>query len=97
TDPFGVSGSRIIEAIIEGKACSPSVLLGLVNNRVKAKKEELVQALEGHIRDHHRFMLKTIMFNIKKLEQTLEVLDQEIEAQTKPYEQEKELLKTIPG
>jgi transposase len=57
----------------------------------------LIQALEGHITDHHRFMIKTIMSNIKKLEQTLEELDQQIDAQTKPYEQEKELLQTIPG
>lgn len=97
SDPFGVSGKRIIEVILSKEAYDPSELLPLIHRSVKASKQELVKALEGYISAHHRFMLKTILKNIDKLTETIKEVDEQIEKEIAPYQWEKELLKSIPG
>lgn len=97
SDPFCVSGKRIIEVILNKEAYKPSELLPLVHGGVKASRQDLLKGLEGYISEHHRFMLKTILKNIDKLEETIEEVDERIEKEMVPYQGERELLKSIPG
>jgi transposase len=63
SDILGLSGRRILRAIVAGES-DPRVLAGLRHPRLACPHEELIAALEGRLRDHHRFLigqhLKTI-------------------------------------
>jgi transposase len=60
-DTLGVSGRKMLEAIIAGED-NPEQLTQLARGRLKNKRAELEQALEGRVRDHHRFMLAEYLF-----------------------------------
>jgi transposase len=57
SDIMGVSGRRMIEAMIEGVR-NPQKLAKLADRGIKASPKALYDALHGRLTDHHRFMLK---------------------------------------
>jgi transposase len=96
SDTFGVSGSQMIEAIMEGKL-SEAEIADLAKGRLKSKKEEIREALVGYFHDHHRFMIKASLEHIKYLEKLISDLDRETKNKLEHYQKEYELLQTIPG
>jgi transposase len=96
SDIKGVSASKIINAIIDGKD-DVAGLLTHVHGRVKTPREEMAQALTGRITPHHRFMLKMIRETIEENEKLITKLDQQIALVASQYEMELELLQTIDG
>ncbi|WP_224995122.1 IS110 family transposase, partial [Cesiribacter sp. SM1] len=95
SDVFGASGMAIIQAIIDGET-SAEALQQLAYGSLR-KKEELRQALKGHITAHHRFMLKTFLKSIAQVQAIIDDIDLQIEEVLKDYQTEMELLQTIPG
>ena len=59
SDILGVSGRKMIEAMIAGVR-NPRTLAALADRRIKASPKELYDALHGRLTDHHRFMLKLV-------------------------------------
>jgi Transposase len=57
SDVMGVSGRRMIEAMIAGVG-DPGKLAGLADRRLKASPRKLYDALHGRLTDHHRFLLR---------------------------------------
>lgn len=57
SDIDGITGKRIIEAIIKGERDAEK-LADLKHSRIVASKEELVKSLQGYWRDEHLFELK---------------------------------------
>src|SRR5262252_6126161 len=57
TDIMGVSGRKMIEALIAGEK-DPAKLARLADPRVKASRKQLYDALHGHVKEHHRFLLR---------------------------------------
>lgn len=96
SDIQGASAKKIIDALVY-KNFKPEELLQFVHGRVKASREDIKEALTGEISEHHKFFLKTILDNIKKLEETIEELDKRIAMYIKPFEAEVNLLKEISG
>jgi transposase len=96
SDVFGVTGKKMIAEILKGDY-KPEQLLYHVHGRVKASREDIKEALTGYVSDHHRFMLKTIMGNIAKIESTILELDTQINMKTEAHQGILELLETIPG
>jgi len=96
SDVFGVTGKKMIAEILKGDY-KPEQLLYHVHGRVKASREDIKEALTGYVSDHHRFMLKTIMGNIPKIEPTILEPDTQINMKTDVYQGILELLETIPG
>jgi len=96
SDVFGVTGKKMIAEIMKGDY-KPEQLLYHVHGRVKASREDIKEALTGYVSDHHRFMLKTIMGNIAKIESTILELDTQINMKTEAHQGILELLETIPG
>jgi transposase len=90
SDTFGVSASRMIKAIMSGNFDTDS-LAELAVGRLKGKKEKLKEALQGHFRDHHGFMIQA------SLEKIITDLDRQINEKLKDYHRERELLASIPG
>lgn len=54
TDITGVSGRAILQALLDGED-DPEVLAELARGRMRSKHDKLAQAVQGTLRDHHRF------------------------------------------
>jgi transposase len=96
-DVFGSTGTKIIKHILSCESYRPEHLLQYVHGRVKASREDIKEALTGYITPHHKFMMKTIIGNIARIESTIAEVDAQIEICIEPYKVERELLETIPG
>jgi transposase len=92
----GVSGTRIVDALLEGKT-DPAYLASLCHGKVKADQADIILSLEGNLTEHHKFMIRIIREDINKTEALIQKLDHEIEKQLLPYANELALLKEIPG
>ena len=97
SDVFGASGTKMINHILSFNDYRPEDLMRYVHGKVKASREDIKEALTGYITVHHKFMMKTILGNIAKIESTISEIEEHIEAVLVPYKLEKELLETIPG
>ena len=96
TDVMGVSGRAILEAMIQGQA-TPEQMAELAKGRMREKREQLIKALEGRVKAHHRFVLTELLCQIDSLDETIARFDQEIEEYCRPFEEAVQLLDTIPG
>ncbi len=96
TDIMGVSGRAMLAALIEGQT-SPEAMAELAKGRMRDKREQLAQALDGRVKAHHRFILTELLCEIDHLEEVLARFDAEIEEYCHPFEWAVELLDTIPG
>src|SRR5918998_1740192 len=79
TDIMGVSARAMLAAIIGGET-DQGVLADLAQGRLRAKHADLLRALDGHVRDHHRFMLAQHLTHIDFLEAQIADFDQQIAA-----------------
>ena len=96
TNVLGLSGRKILVALIEGET-DPGRLAALGSVRLKASKDELCDALHGFVRDHHRFMLRLHLEQIDALDRAIRDLEERTERCLKPFRRVVEHLITIPG
>jgi transposase len=107
TDIMGVSGRRMIEAMIQGVR-NPFKLAELADRRIKASRKQLYDALHGRLTNHHRFMLQLYLRQYDALAGAIAEIDQEINAAIERMDSEVvagqatfcsliDLLCTIPG
>jgi transposase len=80
SDVLGVSGRRMIEAMIGGER-NPHKLAALADRRLKASAKELYDALHGRLTEHHRFLLKLHLAQYDILDTAIQALDSRIDAQ----------------
>ena len=92
----GVSARKMIEALIEGKQTS-ELIAELAQGRLRNKRAELQKALMGNLSDRHRFLLQRIQGHIRWLDAQIAELDSQVVAAMKSYQQEWQLIQTIPG
>jgi transposase len=93
---FGKSGMAMLEAIARGE-CSGEVLAELAQGLLKKKREQLAMALEGHVEEHHRFLLRVQLDRMRGLDASLRTLDEYIDAKMAPYQRYQQALEEIPG
>ncbi|MGQ0545049.1 MAG: IS110 family transposase [Betaproteobacteria bacterium] len=96
TDIMGKSGRAVLQALIDGET-DPERLLSRVSARVKASREELLEALRGRVSAHHRFMLKLHLGHIDALDQAIAAIEKEVGLGLEPFRHAARLLSTIPG
>jgi transposase len=77
SDILGVSGRRMIEAMIAGER-NPGKLAELAHKRIKASPKALYDALHGRLTDHHRFTLRFNLDQYDALASSIEEIDQHI-------------------
>ena len=93
---LGKSGRAMLESIIAGEE-DPEVLSELALKRLKNKKEDLKRALNGLVGEHQKLMLATQLRHIDYLDEELARLDNEIKRRMLPFEEDLELIDSIPG
>jgi len=77
SDITGKSSRAILEALLAGEQ-NPEILAELAHRRVQGKREQLVQALQGTLSAHHRFLLASQLRQLDFFDHQLRELDQEI-------------------
>jgi transposase len=96
SDIVGQSGRAVLQAIIDGHD-DPHHLAARVSVRVKASRAEVLEALRGHVRPHHRFMLKLHLSHIDALDQAIAAIEREVGHGLEPFRIAAKLLSTMPG
>lgn len=96
SDLFGVSGRRMLQAIVEGQR-DPGWMADYARGRLRPKRKQLEQALDGTFTDHQRWMLQTEMKHLEWLEGQIAKVEKEIEVRMQPYAEMIRRLDTIPG
>jgi transposase len=96
SDIVGLSGRRMIEALIAGET-DPGTLAALAHRRIHASAEELEAALRGRVTPHHRFMLQLHLDHLDAVNAAIARIDKEVDANVEPFRAAIEMLTTIPG
>jgi transposase len=96
TDIVGVSGRRMIEALIAGQT-DPAELAALADRRLKASQEELQVALHGRVTDHHRFLLRLHLRHIDEVGMLIAAIDRRVIDRLEPFRRAVKQLISAPG
>jgi transposase len=71
SDIFGASGKDMLEALIAGDF-SPEETAELARGTLRQKIPQLIEALEGRVGEHHRFLLRRHLDHLAYLQQAIE-------------------------
>lgn len=93
---YGKTAWNIIKMIAAGQD-SVDILTADIPKNVKASKKQIRKALTGTIQEHHLDLLNTIIRHIESLEVIISDLENQVQEAIKPYQEQVNLLKTIPG
>jgi transposase len=96
SDIFGKSGRDMLDALIAGQR-DPHVLAELARGSMRGKKSVLQEALTGHFRDHHGYLLKMMLDRADALTAQIEALTGRIDEAIAPFAAQVTQLDEIPG
>jgi transposase len=96
TDLFGVSGRRMLKAVVEGKR-DAGWMADYARGTLRGKRKDLERALEGTFTDDQRWLLDKELRQVEWLEAQVVTLEQEIERRVAPFDEQIQRLVTIPG
>lgn len=96
SDILGKSGRAFLAAIIAGET-DPERLADHAKGRLKASREEIVEALRGRVTDHHRFTIRMHLDQITALEKSIDEISKRVGERLEPFRDKVRLLTTIPG
>ena len=96
TDLFGMSGRRMLAALVEGKR-DAGWMADYARGALRGKKPQLELSLEGTFTAHQRSLLASMLKQMSALEAQIAELTREIEQRVACYEDVIRRLDTIPG
>ena len=97
TDVLGKSARAMLEALLKEEEADPAALAQLALGKLRLKREQLTQALTGHLKPHHRVLIKEHLAHIDRLDEATRRLDQEIAGRMDLWEHWLQRLETIVG
>jgi len=96
SDLMGVTGRRIIEALIAGED-SAERLSWKVKGRLRKKEKEVKESLKGYFNDFHRMLLSAYYRHYQFLTEAIAGFEREVEQRMAPHAEKVALLMGIPG
>lgn len=96
SDITGKAGMAVLKAVASGEK-DPTKLLELTNTGLKAKPSEIRAALENSVGDHQRLLLQVQLKVMESLNESIELLDAEVDKRMRPFEETISRLDEIPG
>ncbi|HEU4884942.1 MAG TPA: IS110 family transposase [Longimicrobium sp.] len=96
SDIMGVSGRRILEALVAGERDTMK-MARLAHPSVKASRIRIAEALEGRVTEHHRFMLALHLRHMEGIETEVQILEERIRKAVEPFRRAVEIIATHPG
>lgn len=83
SDVLGVSGRKMIEALLGGEK-DLTVLAEMARGQLRQKIPQLQRALEGELTEHHRFLLRQLLEQYDFLENKITILSERVGAISPP-------------
>jgi transposase len=96
TDIQGISAWAMLQAIVAGNT-NPEALADLAKGLLRKKHDQLVSALSGRVKPHHRFLIAEHLSQIEYLEEAIQRINAEVAVRLRPFELEVKRLDSIPG
>ena len=96
TDISGVSARAMLAAILSGER-DVETLADLARGRLRAKRAQLKEALEGRVTAHHSFLLTEHLSTLEYLDEAIARVSGEIDQRLTAEQEAIALLDTIPG
>jgi transposase len=96
TDIYGVSARAMLAAILAGER-DVAVLANMARGRLRTKRDQLKEALEGRVTAHHSFLLTEHLSTLEYLDEAIERVSGEIAQRLTTDQEAIALLDTIPG
>jgi transposase len=96
TDIRGVSARAILDALVAGET-DAALLADLARGRLRAKRDQLAQAVVGRFAPHHAFMITEQLSHLDYLDEAMERISTEIEQRLQDEWAAVELLDSVPG
>jgi len=96
SDLNGVSGRAMLAAMANGER-DPRVLADLADHRLRATRQELIDALTGRFTEHHAFMVALHLDAIDHATARATRLEERIEEAMAPFRATRDRLTTVPG
>jgi transposase len=96
TDILGATGRIILTALVSGNQ-DAETLAECAKGSLRRKRAELVQALQGQITDHQRFMLRELIEDLEYVQGKIARMEATIQLRMAPHEEVLGRLNTIPG
>lgn len=93
----GVVATKLINKLCDGKEVTMQDVEEVYHKKLEASKEDIYEACQGFITEHHIYMIGILRQEIANSEQTIENLNQRIREVLQPYDNVLELLKKVPG
>lgn len=93
---LGLSGRRILQALAKGES-DPARLAELGDRRLKCSRQELTDALTGHLEPMHRQMLALYLERLELLDRQILRLDQMAAEAMQLYQEAVRRLAEVPG
>lgn len=98
TDLLGASGRRILEALAQEQGQhDPARLAELGHAKLRASREELIDALDGRWLDRHRFLLRLHLERIRQLDSQIEQIQQQAANAMQSCQEAVARLTQVPG
>jgi transposase len=96
TDIYGVSARAMLAAILDGER-DVAVLADMARGRLRTKRDQLKEALEGRVTAHHSFLLTEHLSTLEYLDEAIERVSRAIDQRLSADQEAVALLDTIPG
>jgi len=96
SDILGASGRDMLRALIAGRQ-TPNEMADLARLKMRTKIPELRLALQGHVTEHHRFVLAELMDQMEDLERRIERFSRRVEEISGPFAAAIQAVADIPG
>jgi transposase len=96
SDVLGASGRAMLRGLVKGEQ-NPEALAALAKGKLRDKTAQLVAALEGHLLEHHRFLLERMLEDLEHTEESIREIERKVEQYAAPFEDMLQRLDTIPG
>ncbi len=97
SDTSGITATKLIDKLCDGKAITMDDINEVYHKKIQATREELWEACNGFMNEHHIYLLQTIRQNTMDTEKIILELNDRIRALLSPYENILEHLREIPG
>ena len=95
-DILGTSGRAILAALAAGQT-DPERLADRVQTRIRASRQQVVEALRGRLAEHQRQLLQIHLDQIDATDRALDALDAALDHSLDPFHEAADRLTTIPG
>jgi transposase len=96
TDLLGVSGRRILRALIDGER-DPHALADMAVGRLRPRIPDLRESLVGRFNEHHAFLCQMHLDRVDQIDRDIDTLSQRIHQAVTPFRGHITRLCTIPG